>query len=398
MNHRKRKIAVAYGGRSTEHEISIITGLQVLDAIDATCYEAFPLYIDPEGVWLTGDILRKREVYPLSHETRQKCEPVRLAAQHGAEITPTTPIKGMFFKSDPLPLMIDVIVPAFHGAYGEDGCFQSLLEWTGIPYTGSGPRAAAMGMNKRISKAMMRAAQVPVLPEVCIHLSDWDPNQAEKTTAQILEKLSLPLMVKPCNLGSSIAVSAAHDQEQLMVSLAGAFAFDEEVMVEPLLQNMYELNIAALEGNPPRLSAIERPQRENSLLTFEDKYMRNQKKMGSGAVSEGMASLPRDIDPGDVPPSVKSQIEEHARTAFGALDCQGVVRFDFLINQDDQQVYFNEVNTLPGSFAYYLWEKSSPPLSFTELTSRLIEGAVKRWKQKRTVRRQIENRVLGTQN
>ncbi|MBI1390179.1 MAG: D-alanine--D-alanine ligase [bacterium] len=392
MTQPKTRVAVLFGGRSTEHEISVITALQVMDAFDVTRYEIIPVYIDSDGRWLTGDLLRKRENYPLSTESARTVRPVRLVAEYGARLEYANAGGGWFSKADPV-IPVDLYFPAFHGTFGEDGCIQGLLEWIGAPYTGSGPRAASVGMNKYASKRLLAAHGAPVLPDLLITSRDWDPNAAHLVTQRILQELSFPLMVKPCNLGSSIAISSAHTEEQLMISLAGAFAFDDQVLVEPLLQDMYELNVSVLNGAPPRASAIERPRRDNALLTFEDKYMRGGKKKGGR--SEGMASLQRDLNPADVPAETLAGVRDCAIAAFTALDCRGLVRFDFLVDKSNGRFYFNEVNVLPGSFAYYLWEKAEPRLSFTELLTTLAEQALEDHKARRRIRRGVESRVLG---
>lgn len=391
MSQDKIRVAVLFGGRSTEHEISIITGLQALDALDATRYEAFPVYIDLDGNWYTGAPLRKRENFLPTSETLDQCVRVSLSSHPGAQLTPIDVATGWFARK-PSPIPVDVFFPAFHGAYGEDGCLQGLLEFIDAPYVGCGPLAAALGMNKHASKKLLMQSDVPVLPDILLDRREWDPSQAHLTVAEILRNLDLPVMVKPCNLGSSIAISAAYDEEQLMVSLAGAFSFDHQVLVEPLVQDMYELNIAVLNDSPPRVSAIERPVREKSMLTFEDKYMKNAKKSDSGG--EGMASLQRDIEPQDVPNEIKTEVREIAIKAFQALDCRGVSRFDFIVDRATQSLYFNEVNTLPGSLAYYLWEKAEPRLAFTELLTLLIEQTRNEWKLRRSIRRRLESRLF----
>lgn len=393
MSSDKTRVAVLFGGRSTEHEISVITALQAIDAFDSTRYGLLPIYVDLEGKWLTGDVLRKRENYPLSAESLKQCVPVQLNADSEWQITTLTKPGGWFKKDTPQTFPVDVFFPAFHGTYGEDGCIQGLLEWIGAPYVGSGPCASSIGMNKHLAKKIVTQSGVPVLTDILIHQSEWDPNQAHILAQSIAEQIPAPWMVKPCNLGSSIAISSAHTQEELMVSLAGAFAFDSQIMVEPLIEDMYELNVAVLYGEPPKTSAVERPRRENALLTFEDKYMKGNKKI-SGSQSEGMASLQRDLNPEDVPSSMIENARKYAADAYTAMECRSVVRFDFIIDNKENQIYFNEGNLIPGSFSYYLWEKAEPRISFTELLTTLVEQALIEHKAKRRLRRQVEMRVL----
>jgi len=390
---RKTRVAVLFGGRSTEHEISIVTALQVLDAFDSTRFETLPVYIDQEGYWFEGEELRRRENYFPTPELKQKLCRVRLTGDLLPELVEAEPKKGWFGRKEPRRFPVDVFFPAFHGSYGEDGCIQGFLEFIGAAYTGSGPRASAVGMNKHASKQIASALGISILPDVMLNRKEWDPEKADALASKVVELLPLPLMVKPCNLGSSIGISSAHTLEELMISLAGAFAFDHQVMVEPLLEEMYELNISAMDGNPVRLSAIERPRREDKLLTFEDKYLKGNKKLSSSH-SGGMASMQRDIDPPDVPDGIREFVRSYASKVFTGMDCRGLVRIDFLIDQPLEKVYFNEINLLPGSFAYFLWEKAEPRISFTELLADLVHQAQEEWQIKKSVRRTIERRIF----
>ncbi len=390
----KIRVAVLFGGRSTEHEISVITALQLMDAFDSTRFEVVPVYIDPEGYWYTGEELRHRNNYLLTPETKQKICRVRLTSDLDSELVEVDPPKGWFGAKPARRFEVDVFFPAFHGTYGEDGCIQGFLEFIGAAYTGSGPRAASIGMNKHTAKQTLSAQGIPVLPGILLDKRDWEPIKADDTTRQILHNMDLPLMIKPCNLGSSIGISSARDEEQLMVSIAGAFVFDNQVIVEPLLEDMYELNISVLEGDEPRLSAIERPICDDQLLTFEQKYLKGGGKKGGNKTSDGMASLKRDLNPTDVPDEVLDNVRQYAIKAFSGLDCRGLARFDFLVDKKDDKVYFNEINTLPGSFSYYLWEAAEPALPFTELLTELVEKAQQNWRDNKKIRRIIERRIF----
>ncbi|MEW6233987.1 MAG: D-alanine--D-alanine ligase family protein [Candidatus Omnitrophota bacterium] len=390
----KTRVAVLFGGRSTEHEISIITGLQVLDAFDSVRFETIPIYVDSEGFWYTGDELRKREIYIPSQELKNKLCQVRLSSDPQSELIEAAAPKGWLSKREPKRFPVDVFFPAFHGSFGEDGCIQGFFELIGADYVGSGTRASAIAMNKHAAKKILSTFGISVLPGVMIHQREWDPAKADVTVKEVLKNLPFPLIVKPNNLGSSIGVSSAVDEEQLMISLAGAFAFDSQVLVEPFLDDMYELNISVLEGDPPRLSAIERPGRDAPVLTFEQKYMKGNKKLTASSTSQGMASLPRDLDPADVPAAIKDQVRKFAVQAFNGLDCRGVIRIDFLVNKKNGRLYLNEINPLPGSFSYYLWEGAKPKITFTELLAELVRLAQEEKKAKQKIRRQTARRIF----
>lgn len=394
MSENRTRIAVLFGGRSTEHEISIISALQAMDAFDATRYEVIPVYIDPDGEWWTGDLLRERSSFLLTAERKEACTQVSLKAEPGSVLYPVEPKRSWFFSSPQPPIPVDVFVPVFHGSFGEDGCIQGVLETIGAAYTGCGVRCSSIGMNKHLSKKVAAQAGIPVLGDTMLSLAQWDPNRSHEIAAEVQDTIPLPVMVKPCNLGSSIAISAAHTEEELMVSLAGAFSFDTQVIVEPLIDPMYELNVSVLGGSELRTSAIERPRRDNPLLTFEDKYMKGGKGKKSASYSEGMASLDRDINPEDVDPAVMKIVRGYSRGLFEAMGCSGVVRFDYLVDANENKVVFNEINTMPGSFSYYLWEHADPKLSFTELLSIITTNAIEDWRIRRRVNRNLSPRLF----
>lgn len=389
----KMRIAVLYGGQSIEHEISILTALQVMDAMDSTRYDILPVYVDPDGLWYTGNHLRNRDSYCLTDDIKSHLTRVVLQSDNPIELVEAQPKKGWFGYKEPKRFTVDLFFPAFHGTFGEDGCFQGMLEWVNAPYTGCGPLAAALGMNKYRCKRFVKTAGIPVLPGILLDRQDWNAEKADVTANEVLSALDLPLMVKPCNLGSSLGASVARTEEELMISIAGAFGFDYQVLIEPLLEDMYELNVSVLESVPPLTSAIERPSSDEKVLTFEQKYLKGKNK-GKTNLSEGMASMQRDINPKDVPEKIKKQVREHAVSAFNAIGCKGLVRFDFMVDKKDQTVYFNEVNILPGSFSYYLWEQAEPKVSFTELITKLIIAAMDEHRYKRKIKRKIQPRIF----
>ena len=229
-NPGKIKVAVLFGGRSTEHEISIITALQVLDAFDSTRFETIPVYVDPDGRWFMGDELRKRENFFPSTELKKKLRRVRLSSDPVSELVEADPPQGLFSRKQAERFPVDVFFPAFHGTFGEDGCVQGMFEFINAAYVGSGPRASAIAMNKYASKNYLSTLGIPVLPDVLLDRRNWDANQADVIAEKVIRKLPPPVMVKPCNLGSSIGISAAHTLEEVMISLAGAFVFDRQVI------------------------------------------------------------------------------------------------------------------------------------------------------------------------
>ncbi len=388
---KKKNLAVLFGGRSVEHEISVITALQLMNVIDVTQYNIIPVYIAQTGRWYVGDNLLAKSFYRRLPNSLTEAQEVALLPIAGS--------KGLtylnFRRMD--VLAIDIYFLAFHGTFGEDGCIQGMLEMADATYTGCGVLPAALGMNKYQCKMMLKAAGIPVLPSVAI-----DRRDAQKSLTAVREQIfatpgleQLPLFVKPCNLGSSIGIGVAKDERTLDACLVNTFRYDSQAIVEPCIKNILEINVSVLDDDEITASVIEMPVSISGVLTFEEKYLRDDggKKTG-GSESQGMASLSRVIDPQDLNPELKQSALEYAKKAFKLLGCSGVSRIDFIIDASCDKLYFNEINTLPGSLSFYLWMKSNPPLVYTELLNRIIRQAEKRQVTKLALKRQEGMRAL----
>jgi D-alanine-D-alanine ligase len=389
---KKKNLAVLFGGRSVEHEISVITALQLINVIDVTQYEIIPVYIAQTGRWYVGDNLLDKNFYRRLPNSVKEAQEVALLPIAGS--------KGLNYlnsrHNEVIP--IDIYFLAFHGTFGEDGCIQGMLEMADATYTGCGVLPAALGMNKYQCKLMLQAAGIPVLPAVQI-----DRRDAQKSLAAVREQIfatpgleQLPLFVKPCNLGSSIGIGVAKDEQTLNACLVNTFRYDSHAIVEPCVKEILEINISVLEDDDEIVaSVIEMPVSLSGVLTFEEKYLRDDggKKTG-GNESQGMASLSRIIDPQDLNPELKQAALDYAKKAFKVLGCSGVSRIDFIIDASCDKLYFNEINTLPGSLSFYLWVKSSPPLLYTDLLNRIIRQAEKRQVTKLALKRQEGMRAL----
>jgi D-alanine-D-alanine ligase len=388
---KKKNLAVLFGGRSVEHEISVITALQLINVIDVTQYNIIPVYIAQTGRWYVGDNLLDKSFYRRLPGSVKSAQEVALLPIAGS--------KGLTYlnrSNDTLP--IDIYFLAFHGTYGEDGCIQGMLEMADATYTGCGVLPAALGMNKYQCKIMLKAMGIPVLPAASI-----DRRDAQKSLAAVREQIfatpgleQFPLFVKPCNLGSSIGIGVAKDEQTLNACLVNTFRYDSHAIVEPCIKEIVEINISVLEDDDEiTTSVIEMPVSLSGVLTFEEKYLRDDggKKTG-GNESQGMASLSRIIDPQDLNPELKQEALGYAKKAFKVLGCSGVSRIDFIIDASCDKLYFNEINTLPGSLSFYLWVKSNPPLVYTELLNRIIRQAEKRQVTKLALKRQEGMRAL----
>jgi D-alanine-D-alanine ligase len=284
-------------------------------------------------------------------------------------------------------LPIDICFLAFHGQYGEDGCVQGLLELADIPYTGSSISSSAVAMNKFQSKSIVLAHGIPALPSVLATKKD-SIRHLPQVQNKILNALQFPLFVKPNHLGSSVGISKANDISQLNAALAKVFQYDDQALVEPCLEKLLEINVAVLDGNPPIASVVEIPIATAGALSYEDKYLRGGSK-STGGQSSGMAGLSRIIDPVDLKTTIKEEVIALALHSFELLDCSGVCRFDFMYDLQKEKLYFNEVNPIPGSFSFYLWDKAKPRILYTELIDRLLTSAKERKSMQRSLNREF---------
>lgn len=373
---RARRVAVLFGGRSLEHDVSVVSGLQIAHALDPTRYDVVPVYIDQQLRWWIGDALWHAQTFTRAGRVRAPLNEVTLSPGFGtSRLVPAQ----RRWRGGRVELPIDVFLPVLHGTFGEDGCIQGLLELGGCAYVGCGVTASALGMNKRLSKVLASHADVPVVPwlscarDVLERGATW----TDELTAAVDERFGWPVIVKPCNLGSSAGVSTAASSDDLVASVLRVFECDVEALVEPFLTNRLELNVAVAGLGPPVASVPEMPvTAQASPLTFSEKYKRQgRKSIGS---SEGMAGALRVLDPTDVPAQVRQRAQSYATTVFSALGCEGIARIDFLIDIDRDDwggLYFNEINTLPGSLAFYLWSAAPHFWTITELLDKLIARA-----------------------
>jgi len=367
---KKLSVAVLLGGPSLEHEISVITGYQIIEALDSTRFTPLPVYIDLEGRWWVGEALAKQPKVLPGPKMKERLTEVYLGPDR--QLIPVA--KKWWHRTSSYP--IDVAIPALHGQYGEDGRLQGMLESFQMPYVGPGVFSGALAMDKLGAKHFARSLGIPVLPEYSVTRVMWHPMVYDTMVDKILEFSPFPLIVKPRHLGSSLGVSAARCKDELLFSVSGALVLDHEVLIEPLVEPLIEYNLAVLEGEPCRFSAIEQPLREGEVLSFEQKYMQGGGAKKTGNSQQGMALAFRKINPPDMPPEARRNIREWSKSYFEASHLSGGARFDYLFDCKKQQLYFNEVNPIPGSMAFFLWEFAEQPLNFTELLSYLVERAV----------------------
>jgi len=364
-------VAVMFGGRSVEHEVSVITGLQIMKNLDRAKYNVIPIYVGKDGWWYTGNELLDIENYRDVPKLLSKCKRVVMLPIPGLRKAYFYPFKRGFFKGDAESLDVDIVIPAFHGTYGEDGSMQGFLELLNIPYVGSGVLGSALGMDKILMKEIFKANNIPIVNYLWFLRRDYEED--EETVLSYIEKsLRYPLFVKPSNLGSSIGISKAKNRDELIYGIEVATKYDRRILVEEGVEDVMEVNCSVMGfDNDVATSLCEMPVPWQEFLSYSDKYMK-------GEVGEGLKGALRKV-PAPISKDLEEEIKELAVKIFKLLDCAGVVRVDFLIDKREMKIYANEVNTLPGSFAFYLWEPLGIP--FRELLDRLINLAIRRHRE-----------------
>ena len=377
-------MAVIYGSRSCEHDVSVVSALQFMDAAEKGGYRVAPVYIARDGKWYTGDALREVAVYqrfdPAAHGLRRAQFDV--AAGSGDLIAwPPPKRKGLFGGGEESPVFahIDVAAPVLHGLHGEDGTVQGLLELAGIPYTSAGVMGSAVGMDKVAMKLLFIGAGLPALPYTWFLRDAWE-RDSEAVIAQVEKALAYPVFVKPANLGSSIGIGRATDRESLRKAIEVAASFDRRVLVEAGVSNPKEVNCSVLGyAEEVRASVCEMPVSTEEFLTYQDKYLRAAKGEGPGGGSKGMQSLARQV-PAPIGEEMTKRAQKLACDAFRVLDCKGAVRVDMLLSEDGA-LCINEINTIPGSLAFYLWAEEG--VAYPELIERMVEYAFEAHAQKK---------------
>ena len=372
----KKTIGVIFGSRSCEREVAIISAVQLMRHIDTEKYNTVPVYIDETGNWYTGEKLMDINSYKPFNADQKGIVKVfpDLSSSSGALLTLNRG-KGLFSSEKiEIAARVDVYIVVMHGLNGEDGTLQGLLELANVPYTSTGVAGSALGMDKIMMKQFFRGAGLPVLPGIWFSRSTFRRDR-DSVAEQVEKEIGYPVFVKPANLGSSIGVSRADDRESLYDSLELAFEYDRRVLVEKGLNKPVELN-CSVKGydDDVQASPIEMPLNSDGFLDFGDKYL------ASGG-SKGMASLHR-VLPAPIEDSLRDEIQEMSRTIFRLMDCKGVVRIDYMFDRESEKTYITEINTIPGSLAFYLWENAGIP--YSSLIDDMIEYAERAYEDKNT--------------
>ena len=378
----KLNIAVIFGSRSCEHDVSIISALQLIEAAKTAGFTGIPVYISREGLWYTGEALTQIETVREFNPMGKGITRVNLyVSANAGDLWAWPPQRAGLFAKVPAPIAhIDVAIPVLHGLHGEDGTVQGLLEMANIPYASSGVLGSAVGMDKIAMKQMLRGAGYPVLDYVWLTRDQLKADR-EAIVERIEREIKYPAFVKPAALGSSIGVSKATNREELDKALDLAASYDRRILVEVGINNPVEINCAALGyGEDVRTSVCEMPvpSTGDKFLNFFEKYLRNAGTKGES--SRGMKSLSR-VVPAPIGEELTERIQRMTKEIFKLLDCRGTVRIDFILDENDV-LYVNEPNTIPGSLAFYLWQECG--VSFGKLVEIMVEDALRAHADKNT--------------
>ena len=388
MASMKMKIAVLFGGKSVEHEVSIISGLQAYCNLDREKYDPIAVYIDKKGDMFTGEKIGDIRSYK-GDIAALTAESTRVTFVGDNEKTYLVRYPAKHFGNNVLA-EIDAALPVVHGTNVEDGNLAGYLHSVNCPFVGCDVLSAALGMDKYAAKMIMKAAGIPVLD--CVLLKRRDCLLDTEAHLDRIEKATrYPVIVKPVNLGSSIGIKKANDRASLAEALEYAFEFADRVLVENAVENLREINCSVLgDKDSARASECEEPVSHDEILSYADKYTQGSGKAGSK--SAGMADTKR-LLPAPITPEQKELVQKYAVEAFLSLGCSGVARIDFLLDNESGELFVNEINTIPGSLSFYLWEASGMP--FAALLDELIRLALKRRREENENCYSFETNILS---
>lgn len=391
----KIKVAVFFGGESCEHEISCISANQVLHALNEDKYEVIPVYISKNRDLYTGEELFDLSNYYNLGELESKLKKVFLA-KDGNKVY-LKPFKDSLFKSK--AQTIDVAFLVMHGTNGEDGTLQGMMEMMKLPYTSSNVLGSAIGQDKAVMKQILEYEKIPMVD--WMYFYDFDFNKDRQKYIDLANEIGYPLILKPANLGSSIGIEVAHNEEEFIEKVKIVSEYDSKIVVEHMIKNLKEINCSVMGLiDDAKASPIEEVLKEDEILSFENKYLGNGKgTKGAKKIptkdtgSKGMASTTRKV-PADLSLEDTNYIKELALKTFKVLNASGCVRIDFMIDKDNNEIYVNEINSIPGSLAFYLWKEEG--IEFDKECDILIENALKRYRKQEKMTFSFDTNILST--
>ena len=385
----KLNIAVFFGGESVEHEVSIISAHQAIEALDKNKYNVIPVYVSKERKLYVSDLLKDMSNYKDLKHLISQCTQVSITSEDNRVVI--RPVKPSLFGPKELGT-IDVAIPVMHGTNGEDGTIQGFFEMLKVPYAGCDLYGAAIGQDKVLQKNVLSDNNLPITNWFWVYGSEMDTHQSE-----ILDKvhrLIYPVIIKPARTGSSVGISIAHNDEEYLACFDEARQYDEKIITEKVVKPMREINCSVVGDSYSCVASVLEEVSsvsQDELLSFSDKYLGGGKSSKSQG-SKGMASTAR-IVPAPLTDEQTRLVQQLAKETFRVLGTSGICRIDFLMDADTKKVYVNEINTIPGSLAFYLWQAAG--VSFSELMDKLIELALDRERRRSKMTFSYETNILS---
>lgn len=373
----KTRVGVLFGGRSAEHEVSLVSAASVIHALDKEKYEIIPIGITADGKWLSSEN---------AIELLKSKSP--MVPQDEAMILPDPTFRGLFSPNGEVNgrvrSALDVLFPVLHGSFGEDGTMQGLFDLSGIPYVGAGVLGSSVGMDKVVTKQLCEQAKIPVAPFLYF-VSDEYLKDGKKIVTRIERTLRYPCFVKPANSGSSVGISKAHDRKELQAAISLAMEYDRKILIERSIERAREIELSVLGNDAPIASIPGEIISSNEFYDYDAKYV------------DGKSAA---VIPAKLSAAVVRKLQDLAIRAFKAIDCAGMGRVDFLLKKDSDKIYFNEINTIPGftSISMYpkLWEASG--LAYKDLLDRLIAFALERHRARARLKTTFQPKVAWYKN
>lgn len=385
----KISVAVLFGGNSVEHEVSVISALQAIQSLNREKYDIHPVYITKGCEFYTGEKLFEIKSFTNIPALLKESRRVTFVNRDGKTYLVDDEAK-LFGKRN--EVVIDVALPVVHGTNVEDGTLAGFLNQLGLPYAGCDVMASALCMDKYFSKMVLKAAGIPVLD--CLKYSAAEQLEMDRLLDETEAHFGYPVIVKPVNLGSSVGISKADDRDALRESIREAFTYSPRLIIEPAVQHLKEINCSVVgDSDEAEASECESPVNSDKILSYEDKYMSGGKSGKTGGGSKGMADLRREV-PAKISAELREKIRETSVRAFKVLECSGVVRIDYLMDQSTGEFWLNEINTIPGSLSFYLWKPVG--VDYPVLLDRLIALALKRKRQQEETVFSFDTNLLET--
>lgn len=385
----KIRVGVFFGGQSVEHEVSIISGIQAIYAFNKDKYDIIPIYITKNNEMYLGDSIADIEAYKDIPSLLKKSQKIILVNDNKMLHLVRYPMKK--FGNNILNT-IDVAFPIVHGTNTEDGTLQGYFRTLCIPYVGPDVTSSAVGMDKYVMKTILKDNGIPVLDCIVCDIKKYHKDSAA-ILAQVEERIKYPVIVKPINLGSSVGIKVAKDKAELEDAFEYAFQFANKVLIEKAITKLREINCSVLgDYEEAKASECEEPIGSDEILSYEDKYLSSNQGSKTEGGSKGMSSLSRKL-PAPLTPEKREEIRNLAVKTFQVLNCNGVSRIDFMIDNETDQLYVNEINTIPGSLAFYLWEPVG--VSYGELLHQMVTLALKRERELSEISYSFDTNILA---